>query len=439
MNAPRPPVTTVGFIDDYCAHYQSLFTDVRNFESFKFLHLGILSALPRKSLPQIAKLVGLKDGQSLHHFLRDGNWDTTTVRERRLQLIKQSIGERSMMLCIDETGDVKKGKATDYVAKQYIGNLGQTANSIVSVNAYGVVDGITYPLLFKLFKPKTRLKPGDEYKTKPQLAAEIIRELKARGFIIGLVLADSLYGESGTMLEVLYQFKLSYIVAIRSNHAVWLPQDQQVYAKTWMPYGQSLAARPSEQRYIREIIFGKQRAIRYYQITKGTCLDPSSADTWQIMTNLQGEIQQEVGKQYTLRTWIEYGFQQVKNELGWKDYRLTEYRSVERWWELIFSAYLLVSLHAEDFKSNLEGDCQVSKQAVQTYLPFSHHLYWELGNTWKSALNNLRLLMQPYCCWGWLEPWLELVPIPELRRGLFKLMDFMDTFRMSPIPIAKAA
>ncbi|MBD2066078.1 hypothetical protein H6F93_00770 [Leptolyngbya sp. FACHB-671] len=140
-----------------------------------------------------------------------------------------------------------------------------------------------------------------------------------------------------------------------------------------------------------------------------------------------------------LRTWIEYGFQQVKNELGWKDYRLTEYRSVERWWELIFSAYLLVSLHAEDFKSNLEGDCQASKQTMQTYLPFSRHLYWELGNTWKSALNNLRLLMQPYCCWGWLEPWLELVPIPELRRGLVKLMDFINIFRMSPIPLAKAA
>jgi hypothetical protein len=66
-------------------------------------------------------------------------------------------------LCIDETGDVKKGSTTDYAAKQYIGNLGKTANGIVSVNAYAVVDGITYPLLFKIYKPKSRLKAGDEY------------------------------------------------------------------------------------------------------------------------------------------------------------------------------------------------------------------------------------------------------------------------------------
>ena len=68
-------------------------------------------------------------------------------------------------MCIDETGDEKKGHATGYVAKQYIGNLGRTANGIVSVNAYAVVGNMTYPLLFKIFKPRSRLRPEDEYKT----------------------------------------------------------------------------------------------------------------------------------------------------------------------------------------------------------------------------------------------------------------------------------
>jgi len=104
-----------------------------------------------------------------------------------------------MILCIDETGDEKKGQATDYVAKQYIGNLGRTANGIVSVNAYAVVENITYPLGFKIFKPRQRLQPGDEYKTKPQLAVEILRELQAFEFNIELVLADSMYGKVETL------------------------------------------------------------------------------------------------------------------------------------------------------------------------------------------------------------------------------------------------
>lgn len=278
MLEPRHPVATIGFIDQYCQHYQSEFGDVRLYECFKYLHLGMLSQLPRKTLPEIAKLVGLKDGQSLHHFLRDGVWNVETLRNKRLKLIHQWIGKQSIILCIDETGDVKKGTATDYVAKQYIGNLGQTKNGIVSVNVDGIVDGITYPLLFKIFKPKSRLKPTDEYKTKPQLAAEMIRQLQSFGFNIELVLADSLYGESSTILAVLHQLKLPYIVAIRFNHGVWLPPEQSVYYEDWIAYEQPLAQRPTENRYIREIIFGKRQPVRYYQITKGSTTDPNTAD-----------------------------------------------------------------------------------------------------------------------------------------------------------------
>src|SRR5688572_7129360 len=34
---------TVALIDEYCAEYQALFKDVRNYECFKYLHLGIIS------------------------------------------------------------------------------------------------------------------------------------------------------------------------------------------------------------------------------------------------------------------------------------------------------------------------------------------------------------------------------------------------------------
>jgi hypothetical protein len=33
----------------------------------------------------------------------------------------------------------------------------------------------------------------------------------------------------------------------------------------------------------------------------------------------------------------------AKNELGWADYRLTDYAEIERWWEVVFCAYSLVS------------------------------------------------------------------------------------------------
>jgi len=67
MIQPRAAVSTVA-VDEYCQTYRNLFSDIRNFEAFKFLHLGMISEIPRKSLPTIARTVGLKDGQELHHF-----------------------------------------------------------------------------------------------------------------------------------------------------------------------------------------------------------------------------------------------------------------------------------------------------------------------------------------------------------------------------------
>lgn len=438
----RQPIATVGFIDDYCWLYRSVFEDVRSYECLKWLHVGIVSPLPRKTLPEIAKLNGLKDGQSLHHFLRDSKWEVAEIRAIRLRLIQQQIGTRPISLCIDETGDVKKGRTTDYVAKQYIGNLGKTENGMVSVNAYAVVENITYPLLFKIYKPKSRLKPNDEYQSKPQLAVQLIQEIQALGFVIERVLADSLYGESAAVISCLEKLQLPYVVAIRSNHGVLMTKGQRLRYNRWHPYDQPLSEHPTQRRYIREIIFGHRRRVRYYQITKGSTEEPERADSWFIMTNLGGDILSSVATQYSLRMWIEYGFKQVKHELGWHDYRLTDYKSIERWWEIVFSAYLLLSLHAEQFKhhqNNTSTPTTATTSKTPQFQPFSPHPHWEPGTTWKSALNNLRLLLQPYWCWGWLEVWLQILPVPGLKRALSQLMSWMDTFCILPILERKAA
>jgi SRSO17 transposase len=437
MVEPREPQATVGFVDKYCQTYQNLFSDVRNYEYFKFLHLGMISELPRKSLPEIARIVGLKDGQGLHHLLRDAVWDVKAFQEMRLWLTLVTIGSQPITLCIDETGDKKKGTATDYVAKQYIGNLGKVANGIVSVNAYAVIDNMTYPLMFKVFKPRTRLKEGEQYKTKPQLALEIIQELIDYGFNIELVLADSLYGESTELVLVLVELKLPFIVSIRSNHVVWLSPQERVRYNRWCAYEQSLSHRPAETRYIREIIFGKRRELRYFEITKDDT-NPESADTWFIMTNLPGKIQQTLGNLYSLRNWIEYSFKQVKNQLGWADFRLTDYNSIERWWEIVFSTYLLVSLQALQFKSspvNSATNTNLTEESDNTSIreEFSQHLEWEQGTNWKSALNNLRLIIQPYIFWCLIEPWLKVFQISGLRKKFLNLIEIMDTFRGFPI------
>ena len=73
-------------------------------------------------------------------------WDAKELRKRRLEIILKTLQGRSLILIIDETGDKKKGKSTDYVKRQYLGNLGKIETGIVAVTAYGYFEGITFPL-----------------------------------------------------------------------------------------------------------------------------------------------------------------------------------------------------------------------------------------------------------------------------------------------------
>ncbi len=211
MVVPRTAKSTVRFVDEYCESYRDLFVEARSFEAFKHLHLGMISEAKRKSLPAITKVIGLPNAQSLQQFLVKSPWHADDLRQRRIEFILSVLGRRKLVLVIDETGDRKKGQATDYVKRQYIGNLGKVENGIVPVDAYGVIDNITFPLTFAIYKLKDRLKAGDCHRTKPVIAAAMVQELCQLGFQFELVLADSAYGESGSsFVRTLCQLGLPY-------------------------------------------------------------------------------------------------------------------------------------------------------------------------------------------------------------------------------------
>jgi SRSO17 transposase len=50
----------VKFVDDYCQWYDSLFPEIRSFEAFKNLYIGMLADIKRKLLPAIAILSGAR-------------------------------------------------------------------------------------------------------------------------------------------------------------------------------------------------------------------------------------------------------------------------------------------------------------------------------------------------------------------------------------------
>jgi SRSO17 transposase len=418
MVEPRVARPTLRFVDEYCELYARLFPEVRSFEAFKYLHVGMISDLKRKTLPAIARAVGLDNEQGLHHVLTKSPWTVTRLRQTRLKRILQLVNEQPLILLIDETGDCKKGTHTDYVKRQYIGNVGKKENGIVAVTAYGLFNGMILPLSFEVYKPKDRLKAGDEHRTKPQIAAAMIGELSAMGFQFELVLADSLYGESGsTFISTLESLKLPYIVAIRSNHGVWMPQEQEVTHQPWQKFTRTFSNGETEVRYRQEIIFGTRRTRRYWLLTTDPKTLPDNSTVY-VMSNAPEVKLDEIGDAYGYRTWIEYGLKQSKDALGWADFRLTHYKQIERWWEIVMSAFTMVSLFADAFNR----ECSLSHQV------FAQHPWWDNQRGWKNLLNNLRLVIEPWISFNRLKRWLAVFKIPALVQGFTQLIKQMQQF-----------
>jgi SRSO17 transposase len=426
MTLPRAAKPTVRFVDEYCEQYADLFPEVRSFEAFKYLHIGMISELKRKSLPAIARLVGLENSQGLLNLLTESPWKVRRLRQRRLEMMLELLQGQAIILLIDDTGDCKKGNTTDYVKRQYIGNVGKKENGIVAVTAYALYEGMVFPLLFEVYKPRERLRPlprgaADEleaYQSKPQIAAQMIRDLLAMGFRIRLVLADSLYGESpSNFVDVLAELQLPYILAIRSNHAVWMPANEAVYFEAWQTFERIFSNDQREVRYLREIIYGHRQSQRFWQITTDPDRLPDN-ETWYVMSHAPTLEFAEIGNTYGFRTWVEYGLKQSKDALGWADFRVTDYAQIERWWEIVMSAFTMVSLFAQQFNQS----CPVHHQV------FAQHPWWDCQPGWRNLLNNLRLIIQPFTQRNYLRPWADIFHLPQLLNALDILIQQMNQF-----------
>ena len=108
---------------------------------------------------------------------------------------------------------------------------------------------------------------------------------------------------------------------------------------------------------------------------------------------------------------------------------MTDYTSIERWWELVMSAYTLVSL-----QTLADETARAKGTPANAATPLHTHPAWDTGSGWKHHLNNLRLLLQPHVSACLLLPWLPLVPhahAAAIQSGFAALASLVNTFRLA--------
>jgi SRSO17 transposase len=229
-----------GFMDElhgFHEQFRDCFMRSEPRENFLLYMAGQFSPLERKSIEPIALQVEDGDVRAMQRFVSDVVWDEKVMLKRYHALVDEDMGDPEGILIFDESGFAKKGDDSVGVARQYCGSTGKVDNCQVGVfAAYASRHGYAF-LDKRLYVPqkwfddghlsrrqKCKMPPDLPFKTKPQLAAEMYRELRAERIIpFKYVVADSIYGENPDFIGAIEeQVGTTYFVSMRSDTLCWL-------------------------------------------------------------------------------------------------------------------------------------------------------------------------------------------------------------------------
>ena len=177
----------------------------------------------------------------LQHFISDSNWDARGVIDEVARNVDLSLPRHTLTgLLIDESGWVKKGNKSVGVGHQYCGNVGKTANSQVAV--FGCLCNSKYASLVdsRLYLPESwcldtvrcdeaGIPDQDRgFKTKQELAIEIIRHQLSMGIQFDYVGADGLYGNDAAFARSIDNMGLTYMLDIHSDQVIFLQKPELI-------------------------------------------------------------------------------------------------------------------------------------------------------------------------------------------------------------------
>jgi hypothetical protein len=376
MTTRRPCPPAPGPLEDYATQFDPLLASVAQRRGLRDYLQGLL--LPRdrnKTLTALADAEPItgaqhRQVQRLQWFLSESTWDHEAVNRQRIALLQAdpaTAPHGQGVLVIDDTGDRKDGSATAHVARQYLGSVGKTDNGIVCVTSLWADARCYWPLHAVPYTPASRLAKGKSdpgFRTKPQLAVELVEAARQAKIPFRAVVADCFYGDNTGFVEALGRAGVAFVLALKPRKGTWAPADEpHTPVEAARELGWGGPGRPGAWRRVTrrfrdghaetwwaaDARLGGWGPDRHHRLVVATT-DPArlpKLTTWYLLCNLarpagrraqQAQLA-EIVATYGLRNWVEQGYKQVKDELGWADFQVRSDRAIRRHWTLVCCAF----------------------------------------------------------------------------------------------------
>jgi SRSO17 transposase len=256
-------------LDRFLDRFAPLFGRDENQEHARRFVQGLLHGGERRNAENIAQAMTGGPVRSLQAFLTTGAWSDGPILAEMRRSVLEALADDDAVWNSDETGFPKKGTKSVGVKRQYSGTLGRTDNCQVAVFAnYASAKGHTF-MDRRLFLPEewaddrdrrdeAGVPPGVIFRTKPQLALEMVAEAIRRGVPFRWVGGDGVYGDSPTFVQGVRQLGKWYVLDSSADARVWtveprvVPPEQRPRPARGRPPTQPLVV--GEARRVDEVV-----------------------------------------------------------------------------------------------------------------------------------------------------------------------------------------
>jgi SRSO17 transposase len=207
--------------------------------ALKYLE-GLLLPGPNKSVEAVALTVSDAIVRDMQRFIGQGAWDDEAILHKHAELVAESLGDADGVLIVDGSEFPKKGRHSVGVARQWCGVRGKVENcqagvflAYASDRGHTLLDRRLY-LGAEWFEAESGERwercgiPDDTpFRTKPQLAWEMIETVQAQGMLaFSWVACDDAFGNNPEFLGRLEGAPIRYLADVPVSTLVWLQRPE---------------------------------------------------------------------------------------------------------------------------------------------------------------------------------------------------------------------
>jgi SRSO17 transposase len=398
-------------------------------QSRKYL-FGLIQS-ERKNMERMAEVVPDCNDQAYQHFMSNSPWSHRALLGQVAHDADAALGDNEdSFLLVDESALAKKGKKSVGVARQWNGRLGKIDNCQVGVfTALGCGADATL-INERLYLPKEWVAdpkrceqariPMEErvFRTKAQLALDMIREARSQGLRYRWVGMDGGYGKEPWLLRTLEQDGETWVADVHCNQMIYLEDPDPVVPQPHKsrgrapsrPVAQTTPVRVDQWAAAQPETDWKKVALR--ESTKGTLTvevlhrqvwlwdgEESKARCWHLIVRRENGSPREI--KYSLsntpkatttehlayrqaqRYWVEQALRNGKSEVGMADYQLRLWQGWHHHMAMVMLGMLFM------LEVRLEHKEDLSLLSCHDVVEVLRHLLPRANATYKDIIRQL--------------------------------------------------